>query len=82
MIREYIHNAMRHAHYEIIDPPETPFYGEIPELPGVLACGVTLEDCRADIEDALDGWIVLGLQLGHEIPEVDGINVNRLRAIA
>lgn len=72
MIRSYIDAAMRHAHYEIIDQPGEPYYGEIPGLQGVMAVGATLEDCRANLEDALDGWITLGLQLGHELPEVDG----------
>ena len=68
MIQTYIQTAMKRAHYEIIDQPEDPYYGEIPGLQGVLAVGPTLEECRANLEDALDGWLVLGLQLGHGIP--------------
>ena len=34
MLLEYIRRAMEHAHYEIIEDEE-PYYGEIPELPGV-----------------------------------------------
>jgi predicted RNase H-like HicB family nuclease len=70
MIREYIDAAMRRAHYELVDQPGQPYYGEIPGLQGVMACGGSLEECRANLEDALDGWIALGLQLGHAIPEI------------
>lgn len=71
---------MERAHYEMIDQPDEPFYGEIPGLSGVMATGETLEACRANLEDVLDAWLVLGLQLGHEIPEIDGIRLERLKA--
>ena len=80
MIRAFIEAAMARAHYELIDQPNEPYYGEIPGLEGVLACGATLEECRANLEDALDAWLMLGLQLGHPIPEIDGIALNRLKA--
>jgi predicted RNase H-like HicB family nuclease len=69
MIRDYMIAALARAHYEIIDQKDEPFYAEIPGLPGVMATGPTLQACRANLEDALDAWLVLGLQLGHEIPE-------------
>jgi len=79
MIREYIDAAMRRAHYELIEQPGQPYYGEIPGLEGVMACGASLEECRANLEDALDGWIALGLQLGQPIPEIEGATLSRLR---
>ena len=82
MIRAYIQAAMQRAHYEMIDQPGEPYYGEIPGLQGVMACGATLEECRANLEDALDAWIALGLQLGHEIPEIAGVGLDRLTVSA
>lgn len=82
MIRTYIDNAMKHAHYEIIAQTNEPYYGEIPGLQGVLATGQTLEECRANLEDALDAWLMLGLQLGHSIPEMDGVALERLKVTA
>lgn len=78
MLRDYIKAAMGRAHYELIEQPGEPYYGEIPGLQGVLATGRTLEDCRANLEDALDGWLLLGLQMGHEIPEAEGLALNRI----
>lgn len=74
MIRTYIQAAMGQAHYELIDQPGQPYYGEIPGLPGVMATGATLEECRQNLEDALDAWLVLGIQLGHSLPDIGGAN--------
>lgn len=61
MIREYIQAAMEKAKYEIIDDPE-PYYGSVPGLTGVWATGKTLEECRNNLEDVIDGWIAVRLQ--------------------
>jgi hypothetical protein len=58
MITEYINAAMKIAHYEIIEDEE-PYYGEIPELKGVWATGKTLEECRDNLSENLEGWILV-----------------------
>jgi len=68
MLTAYIQAAMRHAHYEVIEHAK-PYYGEIPACPGVWATGQTLENCRQELQEVLEDWIVLGLRLGHPIPE-------------
>ena len=57
---------MRRARYEILG--DGTFYGEIPGLQGVYANAETLEDCREQLRKVLEGWIVLGLRLGHIPP--------------
>jgi predicted RNase H-like HicB family nuclease len=79
MLRSYIDTAMRHASYELIDQPDAPYYGEISLCAGVNAIGRTLEECRSNLEDALDGWIMLKLQLGHEVPPLGEVTIQRLR---
>ena len=71
MLTSYVPAAMRHATYEILEGGA--YYGEIPGLAGVLASAVTLEACRDELQSVLEGWIVLGLRLGHELPAVDGL---------
>ena len=73
MLTEYIQGAMRRATYEILD--DRSFYGEIPGFQGVFADAETLEDCREQLREVLEGWIVLGLRLGHPMPVVDGISL-------
>ena len=73
MVTEYIRAAMRRATYEIL--PDGTFYGEIPGFQGVYTNAATLESCREQLQEVLEGWIVLGLRLGHSLPVVDGINL-------
>jgi predicted RNase H-like HicB family nuclease len=69
VLTEYIQAALRRACYEILD--DRSFYGEIPGFQGVFADAETLEDCREQLREVLEGWIVLGLRLGHPMPVVD-----------
>lgn len=70
MITEYIDAALNRAHYELIDDPE-PFYGEVKELPGVYATGETLEQCRENLREVIEGWILLSVRRDLPIPEVE-----------
>ena len=74
MLTTYIHAAMRHAVYEILE--DGTFYGEIPGFQGVYANTDNLEDCRTELQEVLEGWIVLGLKLGHPLPAMDDIHLN------
>ncbi len=60
MLTEYLHGAMRKATYEILKDDGT-FYGEIPGFQGVYANSETLESCREELQEVLEGWIILGL---------------------
>ena len=80
MMRKYISAAMRHACYKIL-PEDESYYGEIPGFDGVWANASNLEDCRDELEEAVEDWILLGVALGHELPEVDGLT-RRIREVA
>ena len=73
MLTAYIDAAMRNAKFETLC--DGTVYGEIQGLQGVYANEDTLEQCRDELQSALEGWIILGLELGHTIPEMDGINL-------
>ncbi len=73
MLTEYIHAAMHRARYELLS--DGTFYGEIPELQGVYANTDSLEACRDELQEVLEGWIVLGLRMGHSLPIIDGITI-------
>jgi len=77
MILEYIEKALAHARYEIIDDPE-PYYGEIPELQGAWATGKTLEECRANLKEVIDGWIIIRLRRGLPIPPIDNCTIEEV----
>jgi len=67
MLLEYIEEALKRAHYEIIEDEE-PYYGEVTELPGVWATGRSLEECRQNLMDVIEGWILIRLQKGLPVP--------------
>ena len=74
MLTDYIHHALRLAHYEVMENGR--FYGSIPPCRGVWAEGVTLEECREELESALESWIVVGLRHGDSLPVIGGLDLN------
>ncbi|MDP8240554.1 MAG: type II toxin-antitoxin system HicB family antitoxin [Candidatus Hatepunaea meridiana] len=80
MLTDYIKAAMKRAKYEIIDD-NNPYYGEIPDLSGCWANGATLEGCRDELEEVVEGWIILGLRLKHKIPMLDGLDLTPILTI-
>jgi predicted RNase H-like HicB family nuclease len=75
MLIDYIQAAMRHAHYELIENQR--FFATIPPCKGLWAEGATLEECREELQSTLEDWLLLGFQLGHKLPVIDGMNLNR-----
>ena len=80
MIIEYIREALAEARYELINDDE-PYYGEIPSLPGVYATGKTLEECRKNLEDVIDGWLIIRLRRGLSIPSINGITIEEITPV-
>ena len=69
MIAQYVEAALNRAKYEIIEDAE-PYYGEVPELEGVWATGKPLEECRHNLAEVIDGWLVVRLRRGLDIPPI------------
>lgn len=74
MIVEYISSALEKARYEMIED-RNPFYGEIPGFKGVWATGKTLEQCRHNLSETLEGWIMVRLRKNLPIPSVKGLKL-------
>ena len=73
MLTKYIHEAMKLARYKILE--DGSYYGDIPGFRGVLANADNLEECRDELQDTLEEWILLGIRLGHNLPEANGIRL-------
>lgn len=69
MLIQYIQAALENAKYEIIDDEE-PYYGEVPGLDGVWSSGNSLEECRKNLEEVIDEWIIVRLAKGLTIPQI------------
>ncbi len=74
MLTEYVRAAMRRARYEILEEDGSS-YGKIPGFDGVWATAGTLEGCRDELSEVLEGWIVLSLSRNLPLPTVDGISL-------
>jgi predicted RNase H-like HicB family nuclease len=55
---------MRKATYELIE--DGTFFGEIPGFEGVWGNAKTLEECRQELKETLEGWLILRLWLNDE----------------
>jgi predicted RNase H-like HicB family nuclease len=75
MLTTYIKAALWKAHDEILLDGEG-YFGTIDGLQGVWANADTVEDCREELREVLEEWIVLGLRMGHALPEIDGITLH------
>ena len=75
MLTAYIEEAMKRARYKILE--DKTYYGWVQELPGVWAQASTLEECRAELQEVIEDWLLLGLKLGHEIPVLGGVDLNK-----
>jgi predicted RNase H-like HicB family nuclease len=71
MFSEYMTAALEKAQYKIIDD-EYPYFAEVPELEGVWATGKTIEECRNELIEIIEEWIVARLQRGLSIPMLCG----------
>ena len=78
MLIEYIEESLKRAHYEIINDEE-PFYGEVKELKGIWATGNTLEECRKNLRDVIEGWILVSIKKGLNIPKLGNVEIKEIK---
>ena len=78
MLTEYIDEALRRARYELIEDEEAPYYGEVPELPGVWASGRTLEGCRRELKEVIEGWILVSVRRSLDLPRLGSAEITEI----
>ncbi len=66
MLTEFIEKRIALARYKILE--DGTYFGEIPGLKGVWANAKTLEQCREELRNVLEDWLVLKLRDGNSIP--------------
>lgn len=80
MLTDYLQAAMKAAHYEILLDDQS-YYGEIPGFDGVYSNAATLEDCRAELLEVLEEWILFRLSRNLELPVVGDVEL-KIREVA
>ena len=75
ILTEYVTQLMAHAVYDKLK--DNTFTGRIPSCKGVVAFGATLRECENELHSTLEDWIWVGLKLGHPLPVIADINLNK-----
>lgn len=75
ILSDYVEQAMAQAIYDKLE--DGTFTGRIPPCKGVIAFGTTLRECEDELRSTLEDWILLGLKLGHPLPVIGGIDLNK-----
>jgi predicted RNase H-like HicB family nuclease len=70
MFAEYIQAALERANYDTLE--DGSYVATVSGLQGVIATGKTFEECRTDLIEVIEEWIVARLQWGHSIPSIGG----------
>ncbi len=71
MLFEYTQKALKKAVYKKLD--DGTWFAEIPGFEGVWANGNTVEQCRTELLEVLEEWLILKLRDKDKIPEVEGV---------
>ncbi|MFH1706370.1 MAG: type II toxin-antitoxin system HicB family antitoxin [Planctomycetota bacterium] len=80
MLTQYIEAAMRQAHYEILKDDGS-YYGEIRKCPGVYANSRTLEECRGELAQVLEDWLLVRIRKNLATPKIDGLDLKVKREV-
>jgi predicted RNase H-like HicB family nuclease len=75
ILTDYIGQAMSLAVYDKLE--DGTFAGKVPTCQGVIAFGPTLRQCEDELRSTLEDWILLGLKLGHPLPVIGDIDLNK-----
>jgi predicted RNase H-like HicB family nuclease len=75
ILSEYIENALDRSEYEKLE--DGSYAGSISGCPGVIAFANSLRDCERELRSVLEDWLLLGLKLGHKLPTLGGIDLNK-----
>lgn len=75
IVEEYIFAALRRAEAEETETGEV--VATIPGFPGIIAYGTDRHECTVELLARMSGWIWLRLRSGHDLPAIDGIDLNR-----
>jgi predicted RNase H-like HicB family nuclease len=66
MLTDFINKQLNTAKYKLLK--DKTYFGEIPNLRGVWANAKTLEQCREELKEVLEGWLVLRLKKNLPVP--------------
>lgn len=75
VLSDYVREALAQATYEKLE--DGSYAGRIPSCQGVIAFATSLGECENELRSTLEDWILVGLQLKHPLPVIQGIDLNK-----
>lgn len=75
-LSKYVEAALRKAEYE--KDENGVVIGKVPGASGFFAQGETFEEARANLQDVIEGNVMLALQLGLDIPQIEGVEIKEI----
>ncbi|MFC1886246.1 type II toxin-antitoxin system HicB family antitoxin [Thermodesulfobacteriota bacterium] len=75
MLTNYINKAMSDAVFDKLE--DGTFSGKILKCPGVVAFGETLYQCQKELKSSLEGWLIVKIRHGDNLPILGRINLNK-----
>ena len=79
MLQEYIRSALGNSKYKVLE--DGTWFAEIPGFEGVWANSKNVENCRQELIEVLEEWLILKFQDGDQVPVVNGIDINIKKAV-
>ena len=70
MLTEYIKASLKRADYKKLK--DGSWYAEIPGFTGVWANGESVEECRNELQEVLEDWILFRIHKNLSLPVIDG----------
>jgi predicted RNase H-like HicB family nuclease len=78
MISKYIDKALERAHYEVLE--DGSYCATVPGLRGVIALGGGVEECRRELAEVVEEWILVRVARGLDVPRLGGVAIKVRRA--
>ena len=66
MLSEYTAKKLKEAKYKLLK--DGTYFGEIPSLKEVWANAKNLEDCRKELQEVIEDWVLLKIKDHEEVP--------------
>ncbi|MEE8329035.1 MAG: type II toxin-antitoxin system HicB family antitoxin [Thermodesulfovibrionia bacterium] len=74
MLAAYIQGALEDAEYKKLE--DGTWFAEIPGFDGIWANGNTVEECRKELVEVLEEWLILKIRDKDPIPRLKGIEIS------
>ena len=77
---KYIQKALEKAQYKVLE--DGSWFAEIPGFQGVWANQGAVEECRQELVEVLEEWLILKIRDHDSIPIIEGVGIEIQEVLA